>query len=65
MYKTFAFFLMLTACTACNHTINATELLSATNSTTVTPIIGYVYNAYINCYNFTCNVSEAFVPVFD
>lgn len=53
------------SCDYYSNCIDATNLVNVTNSTIVTPIIGYIYNAELVCWNTTCNLTESFIPVLD
>ena len=50
---------------ACTMTINATDLIDLTNAEVSTPLLEHIYSTHINCYNFTCNVIESYIPLLE
>ena len=60
-----SFIIAQTSCNYYSNCINVTDLVNVTNSNIITPIFGYIYSAELNCWNTTCNITEAFIPLVD
>ena len=45
--------------------IHINSLNNITQSNISFPIVGYIYQTYINCFNFTCHYVENYVPLMD
>lgn len=45
--------------------IHINELNNITQANVTFPIIGYIYQTYINCFNFTCHYVENYVPLIE
>ena len=60
-----SFVIVSASCNFYSNCIDATDLLNVTNTSIITPIIGYVYSADLKCWNTTCNLTEYFIPLID